>query len=375
MTFDAAFLEKVAGELDGLARSLDDTGAAVAAALSDASSGLAGLTSAWSGPRPGHVHGLASTYLAETESVPGAIASARETVVRWSAAATEHAGALAVAQARVDLLRFAASRPDATPEASADLWRAIGQVVELSASWKRRCAGFADSLSEAISVIERANGATFVAGEWAWSNESSRLDLGSIVNAVLGLPAAERAAAVASLQAVWSGSDAVVDLLVAAIEEIQARRDAPWNEVLAEHGIPEPGEEGGGSWESADAITAAYGATKEEGGWYLVNMVHDLVADAIAAEASNLVLAPVAVEGQAAGETWVDVVSGTVAVEGAVARQPTDRHRRASGGRGSSSAGDAVHDRRGQGLRLREPARRTRAARRRRDLGGDTRRR
>lgn len=166
-------------------------------------------------------------------------------------------------------------------------------------------------------MVERADGASFSGDGWTWQPDPTRFDLAAIVTTVLGLAPAAQIAAVAALRSVWSGSAAVLNLLVAAVEAIQARRDAPWNEVLAEEGIPLPGEEGGGEWVSVGTLQATYGARQDAGGgWFLVNMVHDLVADEIAAEAGNMITAPVAVEGQAPGEHQSDVVVAPVAVEG-----------------------------------------------------------
>lgn len=139
MKVTAAFLEGVVGQLGDFARRLDDSAAATAAALADASAGLDGLAAAWDGPRPSSVHGLTVAYLRETESVPAAITSAGETVRRWSAAAAEHAAELAGAEARADLLSIAAARPDATSEVRLDLSLAIRDVAEVQASWRRVC--------------------------------------------------------------------------------------------------------------------------------------------------------------------------------------------------------------------------------------------
>lgn len=116
-------------------------------ALDDASSGLDGLSVAWSGPRPVAVHGLAAAYVAETRAVPAAIGSACDTVSRWSMSAAVCASALAAAEAQVARLGVHALMPGATDETRVHLSQAITAIDELDVLWRRLCASFSEELS------------------------------------------------------------------------------------------------------------------------------------------------------------------------------------------------------------------------------------
>lgn len=306
MTVTSAFLQGVAAQLVEYGARLDESAGSIAAALAAADSGLSNLSSAWGGPRPEAVHGLVTGYLAEVSVVPAAITSARTTVARWTRAALDCAGAMATAEARIARLSFEAAQPEAPTESHRLLSQAMNEIDELDEAWRRQCHSFAEELHAAIAVIERAN-STVVAESDAsgLGGGSAQIDVGWIARQLLVLSPEDRAGALHALHALqgaWGGSAAALQLIVAAIEEVQRADQASWDAVVDAEGLPD-----GGAWWSNTDIEARYNIDQTEGGWYLIQLAHNAVGDDVV-EQAGVFLAPGAVEGESEGEHTTDIL-------------------------------------------------------------------
>lgn len=284
-----------------LASRLDDVAASVAAGLEATIVGLDDLDATWRGPRPDAVGAGTRGYVESVGDVAPAVRSASTTVRAWAAAAAEHAAVLAVAECDIRQL-------DATPAgfATAELVerrRASleGQIDEVGVSWRRCCLSRSDQLGATIAVVERCNSAEFsVGGSWIASSSAAGWSAsGWGAQEWFGLAAAGGAHGL--LKAPVSGLPSDLSTLLAVLEEIARRDDAAWQAVLDEAGVP-PGE-----FVTNRELTDIYGEDTDEGGWYLIQMIHNTVADEVAAEAS-VFGTPTAVEGQSAGLHTDDIV-------------------------------------------------------------------
>lgn len=242
MSITAAFVEGVAGELTRFAGRLAGADASIRAALDATSTGLDGLDTAMSGPRPTGLQAIVRAYVAESREVPAAISAAHDTVARWSATAAVYASELSAAESRVARLRFEAAQAGAPAETLDRLSVAIADVEELGESWLRLCRSFSAELTSAIAMIERANATMLGGGPSGFRTSTGEVTVQSIVATLIGLQPADRSAAVSDMRATWVGSPAALELVLAMAEEVERRRDEPWNAVLAEHGIPLPVE-------------------------------------------------------------------------------------------------------------------------------------
>ncbi len=135
------------------------------------------------------------------------------------------------------------------------------------------CGSFAAELDSSIAVIEATNGTVFDGGSWSFRAAPGGVRLGQTEAMLVGLDVVGRFD-VASLQVAATAFGVSIEALIDAVAA--ARRDVPWNAVVEAEGLPTDG-----TWVSVGTLQATYGTTQEEGGWFLVNMIHDQVADYI----------------------------------------------------------------------------------------------